>query len=63
MSARQTIPTLHSKVVVITGGTRGLGLATGAAMRHARARVIVSSRSSPRLWKEPLLAWLTAVGP
>jgi glucose 1-dehydrogenase len=45
MSGSQSVPTLDGKVVVITGSTRGLGLATAAAMLDAGASVLVTSRS------------------
>lgn len=49
MSDSQSASTLAGKVVVITGGTRGLGLATAAAMLEAGASVIVTSRSPQAL--------------
>ena len=60
MPDRQTVPRLDGKVVVITGATRGLGLATAAAMLDAGASVIVSSRSPQAV--EKALTGLTEGG-
>jgi NAD(P)-dependent dehydrogenase (short-subunit alcohol dehydrogenase family) len=48
--AAQPLPALlHEKTVLITGGTRGLGLALARELAAARCRLVLCARSQPEL--------------
>jgi NADP-dependent 3-hydroxy acid dehydrogenase YdfG len=46
---------LDQQVIVITGATSGIGLATAKAAHQAGARLVLAARSQPKSWAA---AWL-----
>ena len=51
---------LEGKSIVVTGGSRGLGAAIGAAYVAAGARIVTCGRGEPPADLSPAVTWLTA---